>query len=155
MTPLFGKKSKKNTVPVEETWSVFRGRNDDKDIVLRLNTGYVGKIMSATHPYQVGVTTGLRTPTENGTPSAEENAELQAIEDLIESRFGKNKNLLFVAAICTGDTKELIYYTNDPVHVYPALEKVRDDISTHEVRTIMQLDEGWSVYRHFAEMAGL
>ncbi len=51
-----------------------------------------------------------------------------------------------MAVITTGGMREFVFYTRGPLSVEQRFEKLRRQISTHEIQLIIQPDKAWGVY---------
>jgi len=119
-------------------------------MIVRINRGIVAAVRHPAYTHQVGVAVPLRAPNGNGFPAPEETNELNAIEDLLDTRLTADRLCLHVATISTGGMREFVFYTSDAAGTHTLLKDLSKQISTHQIQHIIQPDQKWRIYRQFA-----
>jgi hypothetical protein len=97
----------------------------------------------------VGVAIPFRAPDERGLPTAEENSQINHIEDVLVDVLCENNDSIFVGTITTTGMKEFVFYTSNPQTVAKKVETVRTSVTTHEVQLNIQDDPDWTVHKEF------
>ena len=146
MWPFKKKPLPPDRLPLPESWAVSTGEYAGKVMLLRVHEGYRQYGGVAGYDHQVGIAIPLRSPTEQGLPTPEENIEIQAIEDTVEAALEAGGASLQVAVITTSGMKELVFYTTSPEAVKHRFEELRGQTSSHELQLMIQRDAGWKVY---------
>jgi Family of unknown function (DUF695) len=53
---------------------------------------------------------------------------------------------LLVAIITTSGMREFVFYTRDPERVKHRFEQLRNQITSHELQLMIQVDEAWEIF---------
>ena len=146
VSPFFGNKQQKQNTIIGDSWIVAQGKYNGKDIIVRVNAYYKKFKHKDDYKYQVGIATPLTSAEANGLPSAQENLQLQEIEEIIVSDLEQNEKSLFCAAISTNNMKEFIFYTIDPEFVQQRFEHIIGEIQSHKMQISVKVDKPWDVY---------
>ena len=120
-------------------------------MIVRSNTGYrkFGRVPGYEH--QVGISVLFHAPETTGLPSAEENAALTAIEDVICPALEEEAASLLVAVITTSGMREFVFYTRAPQEVRQRFEQFRNRIAGHQIQLMVQSDKKWAVYAQLTQ----
>ena len=150
MSPLFGKKKKEDDLTEQEdTWIVSQGIHNDSPMIARYDAKYKNFKNRKKYKYQVGVAIPLNNPNPGGLPDPEENRALSDIEDKIDNILCIDDNTLFVSVLTTGVMKEFVFYTSDPETIKIHFENLQNQISSHKIQLMIQIDEDWDAYEYF------
>jgi hypothetical protein len=146
--PFRRKTSGSNDLPVPGHWTVAVGENeqDGSVTIARLNNAYLESGSVPGYEHQVGVAVPFHAPETTGLPSAEENVDLTAIEDVICPTIQAEAQSLLVAIVTTGGMREFVFYTRTPQEVQKQFERLRERITSHEIQLMIQRDKDWGVY---------
>jgi hypothetical protein len=146
MWPFRKKTSSSNRLPIDGPWSVGKGQNDGKVMIVRVNTGYrrLGSLPGYEH--QAGIAVPFRAPEPTGLPSPAENVQLDDVEDAIHASMQEQAESLLVAIITTGGMREFVLYTRAPEQLQKRFEELRARISSHDLQLMIQLDRNWETY---------
>ena len=140
----------KKDLELHESWSISQGKHGSNPMIVHVNRGVAAAVRHPAYTHQVGVAVPLRAPDTTGFPGPEESQELDAIEDLLDSRLTAERLCVHVATISTGGIREFVFYTSDPPETHALLEQLSKQVSTHKIQHIIQLDPKWGIYRQFA-----
>ncbi len=135
----------------EEQWSVFETSTSEGPLVFRIN---VSAAQWAKHPalgIRVGFALPLNQPVPGGLPDPAENRQLNDVEDQIFSCVMASGPAIEVLAISTGTFKEYIFYIQNGDAVAQMHDKLRSEITSHEVQCMAVHDPEWMVYASFAQ----
>ena len=146
MWPFKGKTRSPEHLPIDGPWSIAEGENDGNVMIVRSNAGYRDFGSVPGYEHQVGIAVPLRRPEPTGLPSPEENAELHEIENLICNSLQEQAESLLVAIITTSGMREFVLYTRDAQRVKRRFEELRNQITSHELQLIIQVDKDWGIY---------
>jgi len=111
MWPFRKKTSSPDRLPIDGPWSVGKGQNDGKVMIVRANTGYREFGSLPGYEHQAGVAVPFRAPDPTGLPSSAENGQLNEIEDAIRDSMQEHAESLLVAIITTSGMREFVLYT--------------------------------------------
>ncbi len=136
---------------VPDSWTVGTGTYEGKLIITRSNTGLRAVAGNAAFPVQVGIAVAFRNPTGEGLPPREETAELDAIEDAIQTRFCAGNESLFAGVVTTGGMREFVLYTSDGDAARGKAEQLVRDFAQHKVSFVLNPDASWNVYRQLLD----
>jgi Family of unknown function (DUF695) len=131
-------------------WSVGQGEFDDRPIIIRTNTGAASLAGGSRYRHRIGVAVPLCKPDKNGFPQADENAELDAIEDKLVLALSAKGAAVLVLVITTAGMREFVFYTSEPKSVGRILRELKKKVETHELQHVLEPDAEWEVYNMFA-----
>jgi hypothetical protein len=92
----------------------------------------------------------LNHPNPGGLPDAEENRVLGALEERIHALLKAGGPVLHVLAITTGSFKEFVFYLRDSDSIGPVHDRLRAEVSSHQIQCQAYRDPDWDVYAAFA-----
>ena len=133
----------------KDSWTVAQGTYKGHPMFLRINKGLLP--LAGKPPFQdrFGVTVPFRAPNENGLPNNSESEDLNRIEDDLLTTFTSSGKTLFAIVITTGGSREFVFYTSVAPDIAPAMERLKKQITSHELQFYVQPDKNWDVYRSF------
>ena len=137
-----------DNLQVNDDWTVAQGDHNGRPMFVRFNGGFGGFRGKSRYPHQVGIAVPLKKPLETGLPTAQEISELAAIEDAICEVLEAEKESLLVLVVTTGGMQEFVLYTRSPEKVKLKFERLRGEITGHEIQLMIQEDKDWQVYAH-------
>lgn len=141
---LFNKNKKTNHK--KDAFSISEMKKDGKTYLLRFKENQWEFAKSGKYPFQIGIAIPLHSD-NNGFPTKQENEELFVIEDKLIKEFAKNNIAIFVGTIMGGGMKEFIFYTGDHKTSAKIFEKMRDQITNHELQGVINNDPDWNNYK--------
>jgi hypothetical protein len=141
--------SPRSQLTIPDDWQVKMTQTEEGPMELKVNSGYANLIGHPDYPYQVGVAVPLNSPTEEGMYGSEEGDQLVVIEELLVEAL-QNENLaLWVFSQCSLGVKEWVFYTTDPDEVLNRINEVRDQVKTHAIQHVFQVDPEWRIFQGF------
>ena len=149
MLGLFNKKPRSLDRFPTENWTVAQGVLDGKPTVVRFN---VGARKFVAHPelgVRLGVTIAFNEPNENGLCSADEGAQLGAIEDLLYDGLLSARAAFPAIVITLGGQREFVFYVKDKAKASKAVDAVGAKTTTHKLDYGFLDDPEWSYYAQF------
>ena len=135
-----------------DRWSVVHGIMDGDQILFRINdtaNKWVG------HPemnLKLGFAIPLNQPTPGGIGTAEENKVLQEIEELIFKAVEERCTGILVLVISDGRMKEFVFYIVPGPDLRQMHLGIQDQVKTHEVQCIGQIEKQWESYVYFRNL---
>ena len=150
MLPMDKQMPNRDDLPLDGPWSVGEAEKNGKVIMVRSNSGYrtFGSVQGYDH--QLGIAVPLRLPRPSGLPWPHEDAELGVIEDQVCRSMEEDAESLFLAVITTNAMREFVFYTCAPKRAEQRFQKLRAQISTHNLQLAIRPDKEWQVYQQFA-----
>jgi hypothetical protein len=136
-------------LPIDGPWTVSEGQHNGRIMFVRSNIGYRKFGSVPRYEHQVGVAVPLRKAEMTELPSPEEDALLGEIEDTVCKSLEEQAESPPVAVITTGGMREFVFYTRDPENVKRRFERLKDQITSHEIQLMIQSDKDWRVYSRF------
>jgi hypothetical protein len=137
----------------DDRWSVAHVRAADGDqLLIRVNdtaSKWVG------HPemnLKLGFAVPLNNPTPGGLGTPEENKVMQEIEDLIRKTVAERCTGVHVLAITDGSMKEFVFYIVRGPDLKQMHLGIQDQVKTHEVQCIGEIEKKWESYVYFKNM---
>jgi hypothetical protein len=136
-----------------DRWSVIQGVMDGDQILFRINdtaNKWVG------HPemnLKLGFAIPLNNPQPGGLATPEENKVLQEVEDLIFKTVEERCTGIQVLAISDGRMKEFVFYIVPGQDLKQMHLGIQDQVKTHEVQCIGQIEKKWESYVYFKNMS--
>lgn len=118
---------------------------------LRINNGLRSVSGKPPFKHRFGVAVPLRAPKEDGLPTNDEMEKLNRIEDALTAAFTPSGKTLFALTITTSGFREFVFYTSVPAEIPPAMERLKKQITTHEVQFYVKPDEKWEIYKSFLQ----
>jgi Family of unknown function (DUF695) len=147
MWPTFLKKPlDPKKLPVADKWQVSKGERAGKPMILRAHAGYRDFCGVTGYDHQVDIAVPLHGADAHGLPRADENEELNAIEDTICKLLEPQNESLFVATITCGGIREFVLYTSNPDAVKRKFKLLQDLTFSHRIHLRIQPDKDWNVY---------
>lgn len=153
MTSIWPFKKKMPTpdqLPLDGPWSVSEGQHDGRLMIVRTNNAYREYAPVAGYEDQVGIAVPLNNVASSGLPSAEEDAQLDEIEEAICGALERQAESLLVAIITTSGIREFVFYTREPQQVKARFEQLHNQITSHKIQLLVQSDSKWRTYAQFA-----
>ena len=150
MWPFKRKHPEKHELQLTDSWTLSEGQHGSNPMIVRLNRGVAAAVGHPAYTHQVGVAVPLHSPDANGFPSADEAAQLDALEDLLVSRLSTNLQCIHAATISTGGMREFVFYSSAPAETHTTLEALAPAVATHQIQHIIQPDPKWRVFRRFS-----
>ena len=150
MLGIFSKKPPSlDRFPTEE-WTVAKAVMDGKPMVVRLNTGARKFVAHSELGVRLGVTIAFNEPNEHGFCSADEGAQLSAIEDCLQDGLVSGR-AAFPALVLTVDgRREFIFYVKDQAKASQVVDAVAAKITSHKLTYGFNDDSDWSYFVQFS-----
>ncbi len=147
----FSKKESQLEVPPEDEhkWGVAQGEFDGEAVIARYNETAAAFAGHSELPIKLGFAVPLNKPNEGGLPDAQENAELDLIEDLIVRKVTAVTRGAYVLALTTGVMKEFVFYISPGADIAKLHEDIRDQVSSHDVQCMAAEERKWESYCAF------
>jgi hypothetical protein len=141
----------RQTEASRDSWSVAQGTNNGRPMFLRINDGLKPLVGKPPFDHRFGVAVPLRAPDENGLPTKPESEELHRIEDALTAAFSDSGKTFFAVVITTSGFREFVFYTSVPGDIVPELERMKKEITSHDVQFYIEPDPKWGIYQTFAK----
>ena len=139
----------KEQIRVEESWSLFKGENEGKPFMGRINEGAKNLMAHPDYSFRVGLAVPLKDPGTDGLSADKEMEELNLIEDLIASRFQTDNKAIFVLVLITSGFREFMLYAYDPEDTKKKLQEITNSVKSHKIQSYIAVDKEWQVYQQF------
>jgi hypothetical protein len=130
-----------------DTWSVLKGRYEGAPMMIRIRTGVEPAVGHPDFGVQIGIAVPFNVPQEDGLPTPEEGAQLDAIEDRLQQELETTRRAALVAVITTGAMREFVFYAQSADWVRAWAGAFIDSVDSHEIQVMSRPDQDWSVYR--------
>jgi hypothetical protein len=137
--------------PSESKWSILQGQYQGKPMLVRRNDSAKQLSANSNYTYRVGIAIPLLNPNNDGFPTKEETAVLNAIEDDLSKELERDQRSIFVLAITTNGMREFVFYTHEPQMIAPALDSIRKTYAPREIQSYIREDAKWELYRQYAK----
>lgn len=134
-----------------DKWSVVETSTADGPMVVRINA--TAKRW-AKHPalnIRVGFAIPLNQPNPHGLPESAENFAVNLMEDTILSQLKSFGPAIQALSITTGTFKEFVFYIENGDSVANIHEKLKAEMTSHEVQCMAVRDPDWTVYSAFPQ----
>jgi hypothetical protein len=132
----------------DDVWSVSKGTNNGKPMLVRINTSVRQYAGHPELPHRLEIAIPLRAPNESGMPDNEEADQLGEIEERLFRAIGTSGRVVLV--ITTGGMREFVSYVGSPDEGARIFAAVRTGTTTHKVQHYVQADPKWEAYSQFA-----
>jgi Family of unknown function (DUF695) len=116
---------------------------------LRINTGLRDLAAKPPFGHRFGVALPLHSPGVDGLPIASESEQLNGIEDELSATFESSGMTVLAVVITTSGFREFVFYTSVPHEIPPAMEPLKNRITTHKLQFYVQPDPDWGGYVSF------
>ena len=148
----FSKRESKLEIPPEDEhrWGVAQRDFEGEAVIVRYNETAAGFAGHSELPIKLGFAIPLNRPNEGGLPDADENAELDLIEELIVSKVTAATRGAYVLALTTGAMKEFVFYIASGVDIAELHEDIRGEVSSHDVQCMAAEERKWESFRAYA-----
>lgn len=148
----FSKRKKELAIPPEDEhqWGVAQGEYDGAALIVRYNQTAAEIAGHPELPIKLGFAIPLKRPDVGGLPDAEENSELDVIEDLIGREVMAATHGVYTLAITTGEMKEFVFYIAPGADIAKLHEDIRNQVSSHDVQCMAVEERKWESFRTFA-----
>ena len=148
----FSKNKDKLEIPPEgeHEWGFAEGDSDGAPLIVRYNETAAGFAGHSDLPIKLGFAIPLNSPNVGGLPDAEENSELDVIEDLIVREVMAVTHGVYSLALTTGVMKEFVFYIAPGADIAKLHEDIRNQVSSHDVQCMAVEERKWESYRTFA-----
>ena len=132
-------------------WSVARGENDGRPLLVRVNTGAAAAAKQIALAHRVGIAVLLHAPDSSGFPASDESATLSKIEDAIEAELRVGHDTILVVVLTTGGMREFLLYSAIPQDTESAVARVQAQFPNYEIQFYVQPDPDWDGYLSFTD----
>jgi hypothetical protein len=132
------------------TWGVAEAGSAESPLVVRYNQAARDWSGHPQLPIKLGFAIPLNSPNEGGLPDAEENAQINQLEDIIVREIEAKTRALHALTLTTGKMKEFVFYIPQGLDIKTLHETIRSLITTHEVHCVAVIERDWDSYRQFA-----
>jgi hypothetical protein len=143
-------KKKSGKYPTESKWSMLKGQNQGKPMLIRRNDSAKQLSSNSDFEYRFGVAIPLLNPNDLGLPSNEETEILNQIEDELCLQFEKDQVSILALAITTSGMREFVFYSRDTQEVEQKLKTIQEKFPAHEIQHYVEKDPKWILYKQFA-----
>lgn len=137
--------------PWNGSWVVAHRRAPGRPMYLRCNQSARALIDERRWTVCVSVGIPLRDADHDGLPRGVEAADLLTIEEVLLRHLEDTRRGILVLTISTSGMREFVFYAADSDWAQRALDRAREEISTHEVQSYVEQDPEW---RRYQELAG-
>lgn len=137
--------------PEDEKWSVLNASSSTEPMLIRVNTT---ARQWAKHPelgIRVGFAIPLNYPKLDALPDAEENFTLNQAEDKMLAYLKSSGPAIHVLSITTGTFKEFVFYVKNGDTIPAVHERLKTEITSHDVQCVAEYDPKWAVYGSFLQ----
>ena|SRR5476649_2866773 len=134
-----------------EKWSVLEAPAASGPMLIRINAT---ARQWAKHPelgIRVGFAIPLNQPNPGALPDSAENFTLNQVEDKIFDYLKSSGPAIHVLSITTGTFKEFLFYIKSGDIIPYVHEKLKAEITSHDVQCIAEHDAKWTVYSSFLQ----
>jgi hypothetical protein len=131
-------------------WSMVQGAQDGQLLLARVHMGIDSLVGHRAYPFRVGIATRMINVVNNGMPTPEENATLQALEKRIQQAIEVDREAVLVIVITCAGVKEWVFYTSKPESTKQRTQAFAPTVQSHKLQMIIERDDRWTVYREFA-----
>jgi hypothetical protein len=147
----FSKNEEELEIPPEgeQQWSVAQGESDGAALLVRYNETAAGFAGHSKLPIKLGFAIPLNSPNVGGLPDAEENSELDVIEDLIGREVMAATHGVYALVLTTGVMKEFVFYIAPGADIAKLHEDIRNQVSSHDVQCMAVEERKWESFRAF------
>lgn len=133
--------------PAEDRWTIAKGENDGKPILVRVNSTAKEYAGHPELPVRLGIAIPLHAPREDGLPNPTELEQLGDIENRLHAEVAKAGRVVLV--ITTGGMREFVSYVRAPDAAERIVQSVQAGTTTHEVQHYAASDPKWELYDQF------
>ena len=148
MFSLFRKKE--SSYPNNSKWSILKGSNQDKVMIVRRNDSAKQLTGHPEYIYRAGFAIPLLNPTSDGLPTNEETTILNLIEDELSLNMEANQDGLLTLVITTSGFREFVFYTRKPNDMQSIALSLSSKFAPHKVQSYVSEDKKWDVYRQYS-----
>ncbi len=133
----------------EHRWGVVQAEFDGAPLVVRYNETAAGFRGHSELPIKLGFAVPLRNQVEGGLSDTGEDAELDAIEELIALKVAASTRGVYALALTTGAMKEFVFYIAPDADIANLHEDIQSQVSSHDVQCMAVEERKWESYRAF------
>lgn len=133
-------------LPLPDQWQLVQGERSGKPIIARIHVGYRDFRGVTGFDHEVSIAVPLRRADDNGLASANENEELNALENAICGLFEQERESLFVATTTCAGIREFMLYTKNPEAARRKFKVLENRTTAHKVFLKIESDKEWSAY---------
>jgi len=134
----------------EHEWTVGEATHDGSPLIVRFNQTAKRWDRHPELSIKLGFAISLNQPNAGGMPSADENAELGDIEELIEKEVKSATVGIHVLTLTTGLMKELVFYIAPGQDIGKLHGTIREKVPSHEVQCMAAPEPSWDSFRAFS-----
>jgi hypothetical protein len=133
-----------------DEWMLAEGENDGQPMLARFNEAAKVLVGAPGFNIQIGVAVPFNAPGNDGMPSEDDMAQLEAFEEtLIEHAAPR---AVLVGVITTGGMREFVLYAGASEWIEGFHRSLQSAMPTHDIHVMAQEDSDWSTYRAFVEV---
>ena len=136
------------------TWTIAQGSDAGGPLVVRANASARKWAGHPGLPIKLGLAIPLLRPDAEGLPDAEELAQLNTIEDIVNREVGLRTPGVFALVLTTGLMREFVLYVpkgTDFASIHDAIEAgVAAAGCAHEVQCMAVMEPRWTTFAEFA-----
>jgi hypothetical protein len=152
MFNLFKKRSKQDSMFDNERWAVGMIEYDGYPIILRINTGLKPFVGTSDHTLRISFAMPFKHANPGGMPDIEENMLFDQFEERILAVLKSRGSVVQAITITTGTAKEHVFYAQPELDVKAAHEQLMQEITSHELQCIADIEEDWATYKTWSNM---
>jgi hypothetical protein len=151
-TLLVALRHKRSTRANAGTFAVLEGQLDGRPVFATVDTSLRNFREKSTFPYFLSIETKLESPTPDGLTTANEADELNAWEEVVETRLKSVGKIVFVGRVTWNGRRELLYYTDSDRPFEQALTALSASKSMRSFAFLCQRDDNWSKSDYWLNM---
>jgi hypothetical protein len=139
-------------MPKSDNWIIAQWQRNGSPVFVRMAAAYRGMGQVPGYAHKVAVAINLRDPEQSGLPRDGEHQELEAAELAICGQLEAGNESLCVLAITGCGTRDLIFYTRDPVKAQQKIKVAQSIVKTHTFEASVEPDDAWQLYGFFDQL---
>jgi hypothetical protein len=135
----------------DEKWSVLEASAGSGPMLIRVNTTARQWVKHPELGIRVGFAIPLNQPNPGALPESLENFAINQAEDKIFAYLKSSGPAIHVLSITTRTFKEFVFYIKNGYIIPGVHEKLKAEITSHEVQCVAEHDAKWAVYSSFSQ----
>ena len=138
-------------IKVQASWSVIDGLKEKEPVIIRVNRGLKELAGHPAFPERIEILIRFNSAGSDGMPSAEENFNLQELEDSLANALTSSNKSLYAAVVTGMGSKRLIFYTSDLGNAAIKANEILKKTDDHHIEVLTSKDFDWGVYRSLSD----
>ena len=131
------------------TWGVAQAELDAGPLMVRYNESARSWVGHPQLPIKLGFAVPLNSPEEGGLPNADENEQLNAIEDILIAKVESATPAIQALVLTTGLMREFIFYVPRDVDIGAIHLSAQKAVDTHEIQCMATNEPTWDSFTEF------